>query len=212
MCPKGHEWPAMLWSRVGLGTGCPICSNKQTLAGFNDIATTDPNLASQWHPTLNTALSITSVTKGSGKKVWWLCEKGHEYKSTVANRSIGQGCPICAPTGFSPALDGWVYFLIHHDWLMFQIGISNYPETRLAQHERKGWGVIDLRGPMPGDLAASIERGGLRALESRGALLGKRNSTSKFDGYTESWPIASLHLEGLKQLIAWIADDSESRS
>lgn len=36
------------------------------------------------------------VTLHSGKKVWWICKKGHEYQATIDNRSRGKGCPICA--------------------------------------------------------------------------------------------------------------------
>ena len=36
------------------------------------------------------------VTEGSAKKVWWKCEKGHEWQATISNRSKGYGkCRIC---------------------------------------------------------------------------------------------------------------------
>lgn len=37
----GHEWEAAVKDRVE-GNGCPYCSNKKVLKGFNDIATTHP--------------------------------------------------------------------------------------------------------------------------------------------------------------------------
>jgi hypothetical protein len=33
---------------------------------------------------------------GSNKKVWWLCEKGHEWEISVNARSRGHNCPYCA--------------------------------------------------------------------------------------------------------------------
>jgi len=36
------------------------------------------------------------VTLGSDYKAWWICERGHSYQSTVANRVAGKGCPICS--------------------------------------------------------------------------------------------------------------------
>ena len=70
--------------------------DKKVLEGFNDLATVNPSLAREWHPTLNGKLTAKQVTAGSSKKkVWWLCPRGHEYQATVANRSNGTGCPIC---------------------------------------------------------------------------------------------------------------------
>ena len=55
-CEKGHTWQAMVKSRVE-GCGCPVCANRATIPGFNDLATTEPALAAQWHPTKNGALT-----------------------------------------------------------------------------------------------------------------------------------------------------------
>lgn len=95
MCEKGHEWQATV-SAIVSGGKCPICCGQQVLQGYNDLKTTNPYLAEQWHPTKNGNLFPTQITAGSSRdKVWWLCPKGHEYKATVANRSNGTGCPIC---------------------------------------------------------------------------------------------------------------------
>ena len=79
------------------GSGCPICSGSQILAGFNDLATLNPSIAKEWHPTLNSPLKPTMVAAFTRKKIWWKCEKGHEFETIVANRtSLGRGCPICS--------------------------------------------------------------------------------------------------------------------
>ena len=31
-----------------------------------------------------------------GKKVWWICEKNHEWVTTPNHRLRGQGCPYCS--------------------------------------------------------------------------------------------------------------------
>ena len=28
--------------------------------------------------------------------VWWMCNKGHEWKAQINNRSNGRGCPYCS--------------------------------------------------------------------------------------------------------------------
>ena len=94
-CPKGHEWQATIDAR-SRGNGCPICDGKQTLIGYNDLATLRPDLALQWHPTKNGDLTPQMVTAHSGQKVWWICPLGHEWEDTIAHRSDGRGCPICS--------------------------------------------------------------------------------------------------------------------
>ena len=97
-CKKEHSWMAVINSRRK--NGCPICSNKIVLAGFNDLATTNPKLTKEWHPTLNYPLSAQQVTLGSSKKVWWQCKEGHEWIATVCNRNSGRGCDACRKIGF----------------------------------------------------------------------------------------------------------------
>jgi len=95
LCEQGHEWEASPNSRAA-GNGCPTCKNKRVLAGYNDLATTHPHLAAQYHPTKNT-LPVTEITYGMGKKVWWLCEEGHEWKESPNGRShYKMNCPYCS--------------------------------------------------------------------------------------------------------------------
>ena len=69
-CASGHEWQAVISSRYK-GNNCPFCSGKKLLVGYNDLATKNPELAKEWHPTKNGDLKPTDVVYGSGKKVWW---------------------------------------------------------------------------------------------------------------------------------------------
>ncbi len=91
----GHEWQATVNHR-SKGRGCPICANSQILLGFNDLATTNPNLAKEWHPTKNKNITPKMVVAGSAKKVWWLGKCGHEWPATISSRVSGKGCPICS--------------------------------------------------------------------------------------------------------------------
>ena len=92
----GHEWKAVISSRVS-GNGCPYCSNRKVLEGYNDLSTTHPDLAKEWHPTKNGELSPKAISYGSGKTVWWICENGHEWQTSPNKRtSKGRCCPVCA--------------------------------------------------------------------------------------------------------------------
>ena len=94
-CEKGHEWQTAI-SGVSAGSRCPICSNRVVLAGFNDLTTTHPQIAAEWHPTLNGDLKPQEVSKGSTKRVWWKCAGGHEWQTTPNSRTnSGSGCPVC---------------------------------------------------------------------------------------------------------------------
>lgn len=96
-CPKGgdHEWQAVVNARSN-GLGCPICVNQKAVIS-NCLATLNPELAMEWHPTKNGDLTPYDVVPGSGRIVWWKCPKGqdHEWRSEIKRRSSGRGCPIC---------------------------------------------------------------------------------------------------------------------
>ncbi len=94
ICENGHEWEAQINNRRK-GVGCPVCSNKKVLQGYNDLATTHPELVKEWHPTKNGALTPYQLTYGSGKKVWWQCKNDHEWEASISNRTKGRGCPVC---------------------------------------------------------------------------------------------------------------------
>ena len=100
-CKNGHEWKCTVRSRAG-GSSCPYCSFRK-VSKDNCLAVTNRNLSLEWHPSLNKPLKPSDVTHISGKKVWWLCRKGHQWKATISRRASfyilnrkGTGCPYCA--------------------------------------------------------------------------------------------------------------------
>lgn len=95
----GHSWQAMVFSRTKeKAAGCPYCTGRLVLPGFNDLATLKPKLAAQWYQPLNGELKPSDVTLGSNKKVWWECSDGHVWEAFIyaRTRSNGTGCPVCA--------------------------------------------------------------------------------------------------------------------
>ena len=98
-CELGHSWQSMVFSRSKEnGSGCPYCTGKLVLTGFNDLGTLKPKLAEEWHDSLNKELRPEDVTLGSNKKVWWECGDGHVWQAAVYSRTRkkASGCPICA--------------------------------------------------------------------------------------------------------------------
>lgn len=99
VCTKGHKWVASIVNRTGKGLDCPYCSNKRILPGYNDLQSQRPDLMADWDYEKNNLTGIfpNRVTERSGKKVWWICKKGHSYQASPYYRTYkGGGCPYCS--------------------------------------------------------------------------------------------------------------------
>ena len=93
ICENRHEWEATVNSRSG-GRGCPYCSG-QKVCSDNCLQTHNPSLAKEWHPTKNGSLTPKDVTPNSGEKVWWICNRGHQWEALIKSRNRGSGCSYC---------------------------------------------------------------------------------------------------------------------
>lgn len=201
-CQLGHIWQAQPNSRTSMKSQCPVCDGVQVLVGFNDLESTHPFLARQakdWDP--------KTVTRGSKVKRIWQCELGHTWKASPQSRTVMKsGCPTCSKTGFDPNKDGYLYFLIHERWGMYQIGITNVPDSRLAQHAKLGWEVIEVRGPMDGFETRQWEQDILQMLRHRGVELGSKKGIGKFDGYTEAWSANVFQASSIHDLFKLVSE------
>lgn len=58
----------------------------------------NPALMAEWDWKKNDELGFNpkTLTLGSGKKIWWKCEKGHEWQASIKSRIEGNGCPYCS--------------------------------------------------------------------------------------------------------------------
>lgn len=96
-CPTcGNSWRTSISNRTSQHSGCPVCTHNQILAGYNDLATLNPELAREWHPTKNMPLTVQTVGARSGQNVWWVCKYGHEYRCRISDRVRGVGCSECS--------------------------------------------------------------------------------------------------------------------
>lgn len=95
VCSKcGNIYLSSIVKRT-IGRNCPICAGKKVILGYNDFATLCPNLLKEWDFSKN-VISPYEITKGSNKKVWWICKKGHEWKTSIAHRTRDNTkCPYC---------------------------------------------------------------------------------------------------------------------
>ena len=97
-CDKGHSFPMRIAFRTTREQGCPYCAGRRVLTGFNDLAAIAPDVAAEWHPTLNGELRPEMIMAGSSRYVWWQCPQGHVWRARVDTRTGAQhsGCPVCA--------------------------------------------------------------------------------------------------------------------
>lgn len=96
-CSRRHEWQAVISSR-NQGMGCPYCSGQRPTAERN-FAAVFPELLREWNWERNANKGPECYTPRAGSKVWWKCEKGHEWQATISNRTRGfknTACPFCS--------------------------------------------------------------------------------------------------------------------
>lgn len=102
ICEQGHEWKAPVSSRTQ-GYGCNVCAIKRrgesrrlrAVSENGSLAENLPELAAEWHPTLNGTNTPDMFTIKSNAIVWWMCRNGHEWQAPIYSRTAGNGCPKC---------------------------------------------------------------------------------------------------------------------
>lgn len=127
----GHEWEAQVNSR-NHGHGCPFCTGKKVLPGFNDLFSTHPILAAEWHPTKNGELMPTMISSGTERKVWWKGYCGHVWEASPKSRRNGNGCPICSKRKQSSFPEQAIFFYVKQ---VFPDAINSYRDLFINRME-----------------------------------------------------------------------------
>lgn len=98
LCPEGHEYPALVRNRVYAKSKCPVCRGRRVVPGVNDIATTHPELAAQWHED-NTVEPTEVSYKSETIIIKWRCPvEGYVWDASPASRAYygtSGKCPVC---------------------------------------------------------------------------------------------------------------------
>lgn len=88
----GHEWETSIHNRV-VGKDCPYCSNNKILVGFNDMWTTNPELASK----LLNPEDGYKYMRYSNKKLDWKCDScGKIIKNKLISNIRDRNSVLCA--------------------------------------------------------------------------------------------------------------------
>jgi len=91
-CKKGHSWEASLLAKSNSKIACPYCSGKK-VCKENCLATKSPEKALRWNYFRNGEATPENVMLNSTKKVWWICEEGHEWEAGISKKN--NPCPYC---------------------------------------------------------------------------------------------------------------------
>ena len=146
------------------GYGCPYLSNKKVIQGLNDLATTHPFLAVQWHPTKNGSLKPEMVTYGSSQQVWWLQEYydselnktfQFDWKASVnARTNRDTGCPYLSNTSVWPGFNDLQtrYPEISAQWDYEKNG-NLTPDKVIATSQAVAWWKIPYTNLQTGQLS-----------------------------------------------------------
>jgi len=93
-----HLWKTKIYERTKKGrSNCPYCSG-QKICMSNCLATKYPEIAKEWHPSLNGDLTPFKVLPQSNKRVYWQCSKkpDHIWQTRIGHRTVNQTeCPCC---------------------------------------------------------------------------------------------------------------------
>jgi hypothetical protein len=146
-----HEWSATP-DNLSRGTGCPVqpCRSVAIWEGRSDRWTNERFDREFPHVT-----RLGDATAGLAP-VLVRCTCGHEWSPRPTHLSDGHGCPACATYGYDPSKPGYLYLMERPGEQ--QIGITNVPDDRLGRHRRDGWSLVELIGPMDGQVAFDRER------------------------------------------------------
>lgn len=95
-CQNGHPFIRSVTNLVRTDGRCPTCTGRTVVPGVNDLATTRPDVAAWWHPTMNGNLTPALVKAGSGLRVWWRCDDGHDFPAYIYYRceQKKRTCPV----------------------------------------------------------------------------------------------------------------------
>ena len=94
-CSQGHSWETSVFNRTRLERRCIYCLGQKAISGKNDLATTNPEIISEWDYEKNKNVVPDMLMAGSNQKVWWKCSNGHSWQAAVYSRKKN-GCPYCS--------------------------------------------------------------------------------------------------------------------
>lgn len=122
ICPDCGKSYSSTANNRSTGYACPYCAG-QKVCDFNCLAAKNPDIAKEWHPTKNDK-TPKDVTVGTNQYAWWICEKGHEWRAKINNRTVlKRGCPECSKGSHTSVSEQLIY---HYVKQLFPKAVNGY--------------------------------------------------------------------------------------
>ena len=118
-----------------------------------------PEIAKEWDYEKNGDLLPSHVSKSSAVRVWWKCEKGHEWQTSVNNRTSSHhsDCPFCNGHIVSPERSlAYQYPEIAAQWHPTKNGTLT-PSMVFPCSDRLVWWVCTSSQPKPLSVGETVE-------------------------------------------------------
>ena len=151
------EWEARINDRVSHNSGCPFLAGNDVYGGFNDLATVNPMLAKEWHPTKNADLKPTQVAAGSNKKVWWLLNYNvpmdypieslrgkhfnFEWMASISSRNQCRKCPFLTGNKIMKGFNdlATIHPDLANEWHPTKNGDLKPENVHMCSHQKVWW-------------------------------------------------------------------------
>lgn len=187
VCKNGHEWQESVKSRTK-GTKCPGCFGKRIIKGFNDLATVKPNLAKEWNYKKNKGLKPDNISCCSNQRVWWICEKGHEWNAVISSRFYGSKCPFCTNrkilVGFNDLKT--LNPKLASEW-NYSKNLELKPEKFTLNSNKKVWWICKHGHEWEADISARSRGNGCPYCAGHKAISGKNDIKTKCPELLKEW-------------------------
>lgn len=129
MCNKGHVWLSTPHDILD-GYGCPFCAGNSVLKGYNDLWTTNPEMAKM----LKDPNVGYEISRGSNREVNWICPNCNMVKISSPHQvfEYGLACPRCSdgisyPNRFIVALLSQLHIdIFTREWSPEWVGRCRY--------------------------------------------------------------------------------------
>ena len=138
-CPRGHVWAASPNSmrRLHRTEPCPYCAGVWAVRGVDDMMTMLPELYALWNVSRNAKIDVSHVRVDSATPVWWVCDRGHEWKASVKSLATIHRDVLCPYCSYRLPLKGWSDLATTNPALMLDWNDGMDPSTLTRGSNRK---------------------------------------------------------------------------
>ena len=143
----------------------------------------------QWDTLGNWPDTPLTVTHGSHKRVWWVCEKDHRWQAVVKSRAAGAGCPYCTNRKVDPGTNDLATCHPHlaAQWHPAKNGDLT-PDRVLPGSHQKAWWICEKGHEWQASvLARTTNDNGCPVCAGKRVLAGENDLSSRYPGLVKEW-------------------------